>query len=127
MVDARTRQNEKRLLEAISSLKRAAGIAGLVNDCIVDGKCRVFTEGIHGEGEHLLNVLNQALMLGHTPQYWRKRPGKGLHDQLEIKERDCDLWEVSFPVSESTCNLIADRIQKMTQILIGPDIIRRTR
>jgi hypothetical protein len=69
----------------------------------------------------MANLLRQAFSQGHSPEYWSKHPNDGVRAQIEVKEGEGFDWIVRFPASEATSNVLAEKIEKLTQTLIAPD------
>ena len=112
-----------RLIDEISSLKRAAHIenGGAFLDRYKGGECSIFTNSKESS-DILHNLLVQAFSSGHTESYWREHPEEALHEKVKIHENDewC-LYEIKFPVSENTAQIRAEQIQNLTKTLIAPD------
>jgi hypothetical protein len=120
---------ESRLIDALSSLKRAAHIENLrdMPDHLNEGNCFVFTSSKESM-ELLENVLAQALSSNHTPDYWRKHPGQGVQEEIESRIiEDWGIFEISFPASDNTCQMLAERIEDYAKNLTDPDRIKRSR
>jgi hypothetical protein len=115
------KKSSDRLLDAISSLKRAAQIPNLkhLEDHWKDGECIVFT-GDRNSGTILHNLLVQALSAGHSSDYWRKHPGQGLHQKIDASDDD-DIFQIIFPAEEKSCQVLAERIENVTKNLIAPE------
>ena len=111
-----------RLLDAISSLKRAAHIQNLkhLSDHCRDGECIVFT-GDQNSSTLLHNLLVQALSSNHSPEYWRKHPGQGVQEKIVSEEHEYDIFQTVFPAEEKSCQVLAERIENVTKTLIAPE------
>jgi hypothetical protein len=115
-----TKRQESKLLDAIGTLKRAAGIEDhWLRDEVVGGECCVRTKS-EESFQILHNLLGQALSQGHTADYWRKRPGQRPHEQMGNARLELDVFLIGFPVTAATCNLVTERIQKLAQKLVAP-------
>jgi hypothetical protein len=111
-----------RLLDAISRLKRAAHIENLkhLEDHWRNGECIIFT-GTQASCDILENLLTQALSARHSPEYWREHPGQKPHEKIEASEHDYDIFQIKFPVSEKSCQILAGKIEDLTETLIASD------
>ena len=120
---------ESRLIDAISSLKRATHIENLrhMPDHLNEGHCFVFTSSQESV-EALKDILAQALSSNHTPSYWRTHPGQGPHEKIEAdSSQEWGIFGMSFPASENACQMLAERIENYTKKLIAPDHIKHSR
>lgn len=117
------------LIDAVSSLKRAAHIENTPypHDSVgkaVDMPGKEFCWAYTGSGESaeiLANLLRQAFSQGHSPAYWSKHPNEGERAQIQVVEGEGFDWLVRFPASEATSKILAEKIEKLTQALIAPD------
>jgi hypothetical protein len=113
------KKSSERLLDAISSLKRAAHIENLrdMPDHFNKGNCLVFA-GSQESADLLQDILGQALASPH--------PGAGLKIETETSE-DWGIFGLAFPASENTCQTLAERIESYTGKLVAPDHVKRSR
>ena|ERR1700678_29853 len=98
-----------RLIDAISSLKRAAFIENIPHmpDRWKDGECIVLTNS-KDSCDILRNLLAQAFS-GQGPKF-------------EVMEQDeYDIYQIKFPASENACQILAEQVQNLTKTLIAPD------
>jgi hypothetical protein len=102
-----------RLIDAISSLKRAAFIENVLpgTDHWKDGQCVIYTE-TKDSSDILKNLLGQAFSPGHLPP-------------IAQTEHEHEIFEIRFPVSRNSCKMLTEQVEKLTQKLIAPDQTRR--
>lgn len=112
-----------KLLTAVSSLKRAAGIpdsAWRRDITEEDNYYSLYTSDL--ESVHILcNLMGQLLIAPHTEKYYSTREDSDPRYFLTMDKLDSDTYEVRFAVLDTEVRQLTERVKKLTQKLIAPD------
>jgi hypothetical protein len=112
------KKSSDRLLDAISSLKRAAHIehdAWTEKDALKGDQCHIYT-GSEESLNILHNLIVQAFEIGKP-----KVPKEIIADVEDYNHDGLEIFRVSFTASQNTRDLLAEKIEQMTAKLIAPD------
>jgi hypothetical protein len=135
MAGKRLVSNERKLLDAISTLKRVTGTPD--SNIEPDHKyekcggyfCVRTTD--HDSALLMANLISQCVMglYGHTERYWSKTDpvtghkihGGGLHEDVVIVDDGNNQYRVNISVMLNGIGELADAINKKAQDLIAPN------
>ena|ERR1700735_2103893 len=130
MVGKRPVSDERKLLDAISTLKRITGTPNLPDK--KDDRNTVFTSD-YESAVVMANLLSQCLLkvTGHTEKFWSKgehpRTAPDWHESVKIVEDGNQRYRIIFRLAPVLHSRMAEHVNEKAQRLIAPDKPQRSR
>jgi hypothetical protein len=127
MAGKREKSDSQKVLDAVSTLKRVAGISHspTKEDGHFERSPGLFEVFIpdYESGVILANLISQSLLksTGHTEKYFSKSRWDNIHDQVRLQQRGAGDCRIVFDVPLHLTKRAAECLNETAQNLIAPD------